>query len=71
MSVIVGYTISTSAFDLGRVLCHGEFTRIELDRLVTGDDTLVRYFWVYEAEPDAFQKLLERSDLVTQARPRE
>ena len=66
MSVIVGYTISTSAFDLGRVLRHGEFTRIELDRLVTGDDTLVRYFWVHEAEPVAFQKLLERSDLVTQ-----
>ncbi|MEM4780902.1 MAG: helix-turn-helix domain-containing protein [Halalkalicoccus sp.] len=56
MSTRIEFTVPAEACALGRSLGGEPGARIELDRIVPTDDTIMPFFWVYGRSPEAFTK---------------
>ncbi len=54
MSTRIEFTVPTRACALGRSLGGEPGARLELDRIVPTDDTIMPYFWVTGRDPEAF-----------------
>ncbi|KTG09436.1 bacterio-opsin activator [Haloprofundus marisrubri] len=64
MSVNVTFTVPTQACALGRSIGDDPETRIEIDRIVPTDDTVMPFFWVLNGESDAFASSAEREPAI-------
>jgi predicted DNA binding protein len=54
MSTRIEFTVPASACALGRALAGEPGARLELDRIVPTDDTIMPFFWVWNRDPEAF-----------------
>ncbi|WP_331234661.1 helix-turn-helix domain-containing protein [Natronorarus salvus] len=54
MSTRIEFTVPTSACALGRSLGGEPGARLELDRIVPTDDTVMPFFWVWNRDPELF-----------------
>lgn len=66
MSVIAEISIPAAEFELGRVLALSESGTIELESLVPTGERAVPFFWVYEADFDAFEASVTEEATVEQ-----
>jgi predicted DNA binding protein len=66
VTVIAEFTMDPEAFPLGRVFAESPGVRLELDRVVPNDDTVMPYFWVHRTAKDRSLAAIERvfADLV-------
>ncbi|WP_436923842.1 helix-turn-helix domain-containing protein [Halosimplex amylolyticum] len=55
MSVIAEISISATEFELGRIMDVSQSGTVELESLVPTGERAVPFFWVYEADFDAFE----------------
>ncbi|ELZ33382.1 DNA binding domain-containing protein [Halogeometricum pallidum JCM 14848] len=68
MVVIVHVLVDADAFDLGRVTQVGPEVRVELERVVPTDGSVMPFFWASGAESEAFERSVRGSDAVEELR---
>lgn len=56
MSVVIEFTVPTSACALGRSLGNDPGALLELDRIVPTDDSVMPFFWVWKRDPERFSE---------------
>ncbi|WP_439027395.1 bacterio-opsin activator domain-containing protein [Haloarchaeobius sp. DT45] len=64
MAIIAEVTIASDAFPLGQLTLEEPGMRIELERVVPTDDTVIPFFWAQGGDFDAFERRAERLDSV-------
>lgn len=64
MSVIVEFTLASSAFPFGRSMSGGSGMKASLDRISPLDEGRLPFVWVTDHDLEAYERQLESSDIV-------
>lgn len=66
MATIAEFTIPSGALPFGALLVENPGTRIEIERIVPTDESIMPFFWVYESDPEQFLEQAEREPEVSE-----
>jgi len=69
MSVIAEISVDADEFELGRIMNLTDGVTVELESIVPADESVVPFFWAYEADFDALEARIKADEAVDAIEP--